>query len=404
MARPLSTPSVTSASARGGRQDLGSPFFGVLDPVLVDDAADDVFAGAISRAHARVIWTWIVRELAPDLIDPGAWSDAPAARAALQALVPELYERARPLLEVTHPGAAAQRLAMALGSDLVRARLPSVFNALRHRALIEKAMGFGRTLNAIQDEAALVSALQSVPFNDRAVAPLLMMAAIGEIETPSRLVAAALTLVGNAREASITRAGFGPLVEAILAHARNAMPPAHDMAIFSDYDLTCRRIERFHQLLRALNGYIEFSRGSRWTQTIAGMVKLASSRIEPGLRNLVSDINRALRRPGDRADRLDADALLTALNGVYLLMAVRACRDSLALNALFDLTWTRSGEILELHLQRNLDFFRANPDHEIVAARLDMAITMAELRFGAEYADVLRRARGGAERAIASSA
>ena len=64
--------------------------------------------------------------------------------------------------------------------------------------------------------------------------------------------------------------------------------------------------------------------------------------------------------------------------------------------------WLLTGQTLELHLNRNLDALRQNPADPIVAARLDTGIKMADVRFGSEYADVLRRARGGVERRLAS--
>ena len=53
-------------------------------------------------------------------------------------------------------------------------------------------------------------------------------------------------------------------------------------------------------------------------------------------------------------------------------------------------------------MQRNLELFRQNPSDRVIGARLDAAIKMAGLRFNPDYADVLRRARDGAERRVAS--
>jgi hypothetical protein len=83
---------------------------------------------------------------------------------------------------------------------------------------------------------------------------------------------------------------------------------------------------------------------------------------------------------------------------MYLLATVRECRDSLALNAIFDPTWTQVGQALEIHVERNLEMLRANPSDTITSERLDAAIKMTELRFNTEYADVLRRAKETVER------
>jgi hypothetical protein len=157
--------------------------------------------------------------------------------------------------------------------------------------------------------------------------------------------------------------------------------------------MTCRAIDRFHRLIRAISGYIELARGGRWATVMAGIISNASARLEPKVRDVAMDLNLAMRRHREGNDRLDSAEVLSALNGVYVLATVRDSRESLALNAVFDRSWQQVGQALEIHLQRNLDLLRANPGDRIVAERLDAAIKMAELRFNPEYADVLRRAR-----------
>src|SRR5690606_17199806 len=98
------------------------------------------------------------------------------------------------------------------------------------------------------------------------------------------------------------------------------------------------------------------------------------------------------------SDRLDDDRILAAINGVYLLAAVRECRDSLALNAVFDQAWSQAGQALEMHLQRNLELIRKHPGDPVIGTRLDAGIKMAEVRFNTDYAEPLRRARAAAER------
>jgi hypothetical protein len=105
-----------------------------------------------------------------------------------------------------------------------------------------------------------------------------------------------------------------------------------------------------------------------------------------------------MRRGREGSDRIDEDRMLAAINGVYLLATVRECRDSLALNAVFDQAWSQSGQALEVHLQRNLDLIRQNPADAPTSLRLDAGIKMAEVRFNPEYAETLRRARAAAER------
>ena len=370
------------------------PFLGLIDAVIVEDPVVFPFDGSISRKHAQATWTWVTRDLCPDLLpDPDSM-----ASSDLEAVMPEVLTRMRDGMKQAADYEAGRRLRAQLGSAEALERLPLLVNALRCRALLIKAQAFGKVANTIADDAALGTALQSMPLQDAAVAPVLLHAAIGQVANPTRLMTIVLKLSGAGTEVAIQRAGFGPLVDAILAHAQNQLFPLQPHGPFADIDLTCRALDRFHKLIRSLTGYMELARNSRWTMVLSALTKQVSERIEPRLRDVVPDINQSLRMIREGHDRLDHDRLLAALNGVYLLVTIRECRDSLALNALFDQAWTQSGQALELHLNRNLEMLRADPANKLAGARMDAGIKMAEIRFNPEYAETLRRARLAAER------
>ncbi|MEO6014361.1 MAG: hypothetical protein ABIQ30_12370 [Devosia sp.] len=370
----------------------------MIDAVLVEMPADFAFAGAINVEDAGAAWTWMARDLASDLMDIETIDDAAGNLAALDALMPELLGRARTAVtEAAKDAEHTRRIKMQLGSEDAWEKLHTVINALRCRALLDKAQGFGRASNAMADDASLATALQAMPLADQTVASLLMMATVGQVATPSRLVTAAIRVAGGAEEATLQRAGFGALIDAILAHAQNQIPPLTQTGTFGDMDLVCRSVDRFHRLLRAVTGYVELSRNSRWSQITAALTKAVSERIDPKLRYVAPDLNMALRRR-EGADRVDGDQILSALNGFYLLATVRDSRDSLAVNALFDQVWSQTGQALEIHIERNLDSLRRQPTDAVSSARLDAALKMAEIRFSQEYAETMRRAKESAER------
>jgi hypothetical protein len=369
----------------------------VLDSVIIGSNVNFALGGAIGEEQAVAVWKWMLRDLSEGL---GPVAAKPGASAKeIEAILPELLIRARQsAAEAAQSPEAERRLKSQLGGEEGFESLPAILYALKSRALIEKAQTFGRAVNNISDDSGLALALQSMPLQDAKALALLMQAAVGQIVNPARLVTTAVRIAGNATEAAMARAGFGPLVDAILSHAQNQLPLLRPMGMYADMDLICRAMERFNKLIRSINGYVELSRGSRWAGVVAGLTKSASDAIEPKLRAVTLDVNQALRRPREGADRLDEDKLLDALNGVYLLVTLRECRDSLALNALFDQAWLQTGQALEAHLTRNLDVYRANPGDSMALARLNASIKMAELRFNADYADVLRRARDAAGR------
>jgi hypothetical protein len=396
----LSQSPTLSAAPRGAssRPAAGRPFLGLIDAVIVQSPTEFDFDGAIASDHAQGVWTWMVRDLAPDLIDIEAADDTPTNVLALESLMPELLARAKTAIaEAESKPEAMRRLRTAVGGDEVWSRLPVVITALRCRGLLEKAQAFGRAANSMADEAALALALQSMPLNDQPVAALLFQAAVGQVTAPARLIMAAIRIAGVPAEAALGRAGFFPLIDAIFAHAQAQTPPLMQSGTFSDMDLICRSVDRFHRLMRSVTGYVELVRNGRWAMIAAALTKSLSDRLEPKLRDVAPDINQALRRR-EGTDRLDADQVLSALNGMYLLATVRDSRDSLAVNAVFDQTWSQVGQALEIHIERLLLQVRQHPGDKVVSARLDAALKMAEVRFGADYADAMRRAKGTVER------
>jgi hypothetical protein len=271
--------------------------------------------------------------------------------------------------------------------------------AIRSRALLDKAGEFGRATGGMADEETLALALKSMPFDEPDIMPLLMQAVIAQCAGPGKLMAATVRLAGSPEEAAIRRAGFGPLVDAMLAHAQSQLAlVGTDADAYADTDLTCRAVDRFHRLTRAICNYINLARGSDWSRIVADLTRQLSARIEPRLKTITPDLSQSLRRARNGVDVLESDRLLSALNGIYFLATVRECRDSLAVNVLYEQVWTETGQMLEALVNRNLEQYRENPDDEIVAARLDAGIKMAEVRFNGAYADILRRARDSAIR------
>jgi hypothetical protein len=375
------------------------PFAGLIDPILVEEPVHHHFAGSLSRDAAAQIWTWVVRDLCPDLISFEGVTNGHFKAADFEPLVAEVLTRIKAGVDAAQDsGEGLRRLRAQVGRDDALALIEVARSALRNRALLGKAQTFGKAINGMTEDAALGVALQSMPLADPKLAALLFQAALSHVSNPTRMVTAVIKLSGAATESAVLRQGFGPMVDAFLAHAQNQIHLLHFNGPFADIDMACRSLTRFHRLVRALTGYIEMERGSRITQTLTGITKQVSDRVEPRLKEVPTDINFAMRRPREGADRLDTDRMLSAINGVYLLSTVRDCRDSLALNAVFDLAWSQAGEALEMHIQRNLDLLRQQPGDAMIGARIDAAIKMAEVRFNAEYAETLRRARAAAER------
>ncbi|HWV22466.1 MAG TPA: hypothetical protein VN036_15670 [Devosia sp.] len=388
-----SAPAPTKPATRAS-----GPFCGLIDAVLVHEPVIENFPGAVNADVAQAIWVWVTRDLCSDIFAAEKLSNGTLIAADVEAAMPEILGRMKAgLAQGQADSEGARRLAAQLGREDARQHLATVMLALRNRALLGKAQAFGKATNTISDETALGTAMQAMPLQDPALAALVFQAAMGQVGQPTKLILAAIKVSGAATEVAVRRAGLGPLVDACVSHAQNQLRFFQAIGPFADVDLICRALERFHKLVRALTGYLEFSRGSQAMAVLSAITKHVSDRIEPRLKEIVTDLNQAMRRR-ENTDRLDTDKLLAAVGGMYLLAAVRDCRDSLALNTVYEQAWHQSGQALEIHIQRNMDLFRANPDDPNTIARLDAVIQMAQVRFSPEYAETLKRARQAAER------
>src|SRR5690606_8932883 len=269
-------PQSARPAARSGKA-ARRPFCGLIDPILVNEPVLFALPGSVSVEAANAAWVWVVRDLCTDIISAEGVANGHFRAADLEPLMGEVLVRMKIALEkVDGDIEAMRRLRAQSGRENAREEIGVVMAALRARALLPKAQGFGKAVNTMTDDAALGTALQSMPLQDPQLAALLFQAAVGQVANPTRLTSTVVRLSGNASEAAIARNGFSPLVDAILAQAQNQLRHLQLTGPFADVDLVCRSLDRFHRLVRSLTGYVEFARGSRATQILATITKMVS--------------------------------------------------------------------------------------------------------------------------------
>ena len=382
-------------------------FFSIFAEILVDNPAPIEFSGSICKAHMKVLWLWLIRDIAPELSQ--MISDASDEKALKQALISHCPTLAEKVSDMISKSSASQevnhRLLSQLNGEEIKNRLPTLYNALRCQSLIDKAGAFGHAANSIEDDASLGAALQSMSLQDPAIASLLFHAIVGQSQNPSRLIVSIAHNLGAASEAAFLRAGFLPLLEALLSHSQNQVALiSGQQGIYVDADLMCKTIYRFNKLMRALTNYVELERYSYLCKTSSEITNQMARLVEPRLREVSADVSQSLRKPRDGKDRVDQDLLLSALNGIYILAAVRQAKESLALNALFEKVWIETKQILETLIDRNLEDYKKDISNKNTSQRLDMGIKMAEIRFGTDYAKILQQAKDKISKRITDAA
>src|SRR5690554_813787 len=87
-----------AGTARRTGRAVVRPFAGLIDAVLVEDPVTFPFAGSVARSHAQAGWTWVYRDLCPDLISADGIANGHIAARDVEAVMPELLARMKKAL------------------------------------------------------------------------------------------------------------------------------------------------------------------------------------------------------------------------------------------------------------------------------------------------------------------
>ncbi|KKB11247.1 hypothetical protein VE26_00020, partial [Devosia chinhatensis] len=68
----------------------GKPFCGMIGPILVDEPIHFACAGSVVREGANAAWTWVTRDLCPDLMSQDGLQSGSLRAAELEPALPEL--------------------------------------------------------------------------------------------------------------------------------------------------------------------------------------------------------------------------------------------------------------------------------------------------------------------------
>lgn len=368
----------------------------LLGPVLLA-GPDLVFVkGAIRPKQALAVWTWLIRDIDPQLSNYAAMALGPNAPVGTDekfaALLGELI--GSQIKAASASSEANRRLSVQLGGEEVLNTLPSLEVALKNFKLIQQTLHFSKALASISDQGALGLALGSLPSKNADVTQCMAIACVGHMQAPQQLVTGLIGISGGTEPTKIRKAGMGAFVDAILGHAQNEIGIfAEKLVGFADIDLACQVLGRYHRLMRSLHPILEEDRREIWYLGMARLTSNMSDRMRPLIVGVDAEVRRSLRPPRVGPDVVDQEELLRALNNLYLLLSARDSRDTLALNAVIETAWTDTGQTLEILMERMLDQMRTQPYNNLLRDRFNHGVKMCEVRFSKDYSEVMARAR-----------
>lgn len=241
--------------------------------------------------------------------------------------------------------------------------------------------------------AGICNELETIPAHVHA---LMMFQIARKCLSPRVFINGLVQAAGTSNPAAIAAKGLDLPLKALLVHAEELVEGVQRMnSGFFDADDVCAKIERFHNISQALIVGIDLDDKDEFIRQLQTQARRLSRWIEPIIKNTSYLIIRALKLPKNKGHYvMNKEAILEAKSGMYVLEAVRRCRDSLAVNVLFAKTWKEVGAILEPIMQQSLSHFTDHPVKNSPAhLRLDASIELGKLRFGDEYSQIYLQAR-----------
>lgn len=369
-----------------------------LAPILLD-GQPEVFGAGICRVSLNRFWHWAQRDLNPSEfaeINNSLGGHRQPSERDIEISLNRIVEIVTPLLgECAADAELKRRLSIQMGGDDVFDVVPIILIAFSYIGYIKSGVNLGRELSAHEEPEALSYALEQMQFPSIETKKLWCQSFTSGIARPDFLVAAIAKLSYATTEDAIKKTGFGEFVDALLVNAQQQTEIIENQSgLFRDIDLTCRAIDRFHHIARGLQFHLDLSKSSAWNASLERLVKRGASSLSKKFSDILHDVSKVLRPApkGVASVRLDPADVLQAYNGLYIMAATRPARESLAVNAVVDRVWKDVGTSLEAMVDRIFEHFKHTTGSDAFdVAQVDIVIKFCSIRFGAEYASILRR-------------
>lgn len=367
--------------------------------VLIVEGKPEIFGASISRKALEHFWEWAQRDLDVEQIaeiNKTIGGQHQPDERELEIALNRIVELVTPLLEKSdNDTELKRRLTIQMGGLDVFEAVPTILLAFSYVGYIKSGLDLGQELNSQEDNEALGYALEHMEFPSNDIKSLWCQSFASKLLRADGLAATISKLSFATTEDAIKKSGFAEFVDALITNAQQQIEIIENQSgMFRDIDLTCRAIDRFHQIARGLQFHLDLAKTSKWNVALERLIKRGADSLNGKFSDILVDVNKVLRpKPSNGSEpHLDPADVLQAYNGLYILAATRTARESLAVNAIVDRVWRDVGKSLEAMVDRIFEHFKQSAggdqfDH----AQVDIAIKFCSIRFGAEYAAILRK-------------
>lgn len=378
--------------------------FELLQPISMR-SSPLIFGMAIEKKHLEKFWVWLERDGAPEYIGQLKEKILKDPKKADQLIAMAFKELVKPLqdqLEAAHASSEFQRrLTIQLGGFDVFEAFPLIITAFKNIDKLRAAKDLAAHVKQYETEEEFSDLVEAIELPSGSVQKLWCTAFVYHMAWPGKFMLGVLDHCFGDTESAVRKSGYGPYGDAMIINLQQLVDTIEEQAgVFSDIDLMCLAIDRYHRIARVMHYYLELGKSSQWNHCLEVLTSRVSKVLEKRLSQVVPNVTNVLRTPTQNAQILfTTDQVLQAYNSVYLLDAARNAKESLAVNNVVERTWNELGKSLEILLERALEDQKAAAFGDSLAiAKVDIAIKLCAIRFGAEYAQIMSKNKDNIER------
>lgn len=387
--------------------DARAVLFAPYEPFVIHDPLPNRQTGWLRRSTFDGLWTYLLREALPERIGP--WEQPvemtpEAAEETRRRTLPALSDAAFAMLEAIEKAGREdsrlqQKFASRIGGDVALADLRDML-ALRPR-LRRIEGGLARLPAVIQAaDAAEKSAAAGIRTHlaSHADDAVFLAAAVAlRAVSGGSLARIAGHIVGSSEVADLRRSPSAALVDVALSAAeRHVVRFSTLLSGGGSTEELVAEVKGFHDVVRGMTHAFNVEDDRLWHARLAALRTAISDPLAGAVEGVVPAIRLALGadRWATPADEDRADALRAAA----LFAAARRYRDALAVNAPVTRLWPVVDQALQVYGRGAVDRLRAatGTERQQLEAATAMAVELAELVHGTDYATLLRRARDAA--------
>jgi hypothetical protein len=382
-------------------------FFAPVQPFVCALTFATKIAARIQQASLDGIWTFLIRDFAPEEFVKALALDAseggPDAAYVSRKLRRELTPKLAALLQSGDVHSKPiRRLAAQLGSE---AALQDLFDVVyifeKEGAFLNYTGQLPKTLSAYDlSDVGPVSELTKKAMDDLHVDPAFLAVLLLQRSTsPIGVAALAMALAGTTDSRSLQSSPFARIVDTVISEAELWVHRfATHLRDRSARLETLLDLREYHDLVRQLDLSLQPHQVPVWHRRLGGARKEMSDLIAREIEPLPGLVRRALRiesSVGGFSGAFDAEMADDAEFGIRLLLEARNALDSLALNDMVTKLRRPVEQTIEVVTAKLMTELKSDAvvDRTDILNAVDAAIRMSAIIFGEDYAAILRKSR-----------